>query len=171
MEILQAIRQRRSVRNFQPKPIPLEALDPLIDALRWAPSAGNLESRRFYLVFNEELRAKLARAALGQGFIAQAPVAIVACADQRIIRHYGERGAHLYCLLDVAASLENLLLAAMAHGLASCWVGAFDEEEVRRLLQLPAHLRPVALVPVGFAAEHPEPPPRRPREETVVCIR
>ncbi len=171
MEIMQAIKQRRSIRQFQPTPIPPEALDTLIDALRWAPSAGNLESRQFYIVFNEDLRAKLARAALGQSFIAQAPVAVVACADRRIIRDHGERGVHLYCLMDVAASLENLLLAAMAHGLASCWVGAFEEQEVRRLLRLPAHLRPVAIVPVGFAAERPEPPPRRPHEEAVVFIR
>lgn len=171
MEILEAIKQRRSIRQFQRKTLPPDALDTLIDALRWAPSAGNLESRRFYFVFNEGLKTKLARAALGQAFIAQAPLAVVACADQRIVGHYGERGQRLYSLMDVAASVQNLHLAAMARGLGSCWVGAFEEDEVKRLLELPPYLRPVAIIPVGFAAEHPEPPPRMPQKDTVVFVR
>ncbi len=171
MEVLEAIRQRRSVRQFKKKPLPPEALDSLIDALRWAPSAGNLQSRRFYFVFNEGLKAHLARVALDQDFIAQAPLAVVACADQHIAWRYGERGLRLYCVMDVAASLQNLLLSATAQGLGSCWVGAFDEEEVRKLLELPSHLRPVAIVPIGFPAEHPEPPPRVPVKEAVAYIR
>ncbi len=171
MEILEAIKQRRSIRQFQRRALPPQVLDTLIEAVRWAPSAGNLQSRRFYFVFNEALKAKLARAALDQPFIAQAPVAVVGCADHRIARQYGERGVTLYCLMDVAASLQNLLLAAVAQGLGSCWVGAFDEDEVRQLLQLPPHLRPVAIVPIGFAAEHPQPPPRMPSEGVVAFIR
>jgi nitroreductase len=171
MEILEAIKQRRSIRQFQRKALPPQALDCLIEALRWAPSAGNLQSRRFYFVFNEALKAKLACAALDQPFIAQAPVAVVACADHRITRQYGERGVTLYCLMDVAASLQNLLLAAVAQSLGSCWVGAFDESEVRQILQLPAHLRPVAVVPIGFPAEHPPPPPRIPSDAALVIIR
>jgi nitroreductase len=171
MEILEAIKQRRSIRQFQGKAVPPEALGTLIEALRWAPSAGTLQSRRFYFVFNEGLKAGLARAALDQLFIAQAPLAVVACADHRIARHYGERGMRLYCLMDVAASLQNLLLVAQAQGLGSCWVGAFDEDEVRTLLQLPPHLRPVAIVPIGFPAEHPQPPARMPNEEAVGVLR
>ena len=170
MEILEAIMKRRSIRQFQRKALPSEILDTLIEALRWAPSAGNLESRRFYFVFNKGLKAQLAQAALDQDFIAQAPLAVVACADHRIVRRYGERGLRLYCLMDVAASLQNLLLAARAQGLGACWVGAFDEDEVRKLLKLPPHLRPVAIVPIGFPAEHPEPPPRVPKEEAVVFV-
>jgi nitroreductase len=170
MEVLEAIKQRRSIRQFQRKVLPPGVLDTLIEALRWAPSAGNLQSRRFYFVFNEGLKAQLARAALDQDFIAQAPLAVVACADHRIAGRYRERGVRLYCLMDVAASLQNLLLATRAQGLGACWVGAFDEDEVRALLKLPPHLRPVAIVPIGFPAEHPEPPPRVPKEEAVVFV-
>lgn len=73
MEVLEAIKQRRSVRQFRKEPLPAQALDLLIDALRWAPSAGNLQSRKFYFIFNTALKAKLARAALDQDFIVQAP--------------------------------------------------------------------------------------------------
>lgn len=170
MEVLEAIKLRRSVRHFCKKPFPPQALDPLIDALRWAPSAGNLQSRKFYFVFNAGLKGKLAWAALDQDFIAQAPVVVVACADHRIASRYGERGVRLYCLMDVAASIQNLLLAAQGEGLGSCWVGAFDEGKVRKILKLPPYLRPVALVPIGFAGEHPEPPPRVARGEVAVCI-
>ncbi|MFQ5881359.1 MAG: nitroreductase family protein [Candidatus Methylomirabilales bacterium] len=171
MEVLEAIKQRRSIRQFQRKALPPKVLDNLIEALGWAPSAGNLQSRKSYFVFSEGLKAQLARAALDQDFIAQAPLAVVACADHRISWRYGERGVSLYCLMDVAASLQNLLLAARALDLGSCWIGAFDEDEVRKLLKLPPYLRPVAIVPIGFPAEQPEPPPRVPKEEAVVFVR
>ncbi len=171
MEVLEAIRGRRSIREFKKEPLAPRTLDTFIDALRWAPSAGNLQSRIFYFVLNENLKADLARAALDQDFIAQAPLAVVACADHRIAWRYGERGVRLYCLMDVAASVQNLLLTAQAQGLGSCWVGAFDEEAVKKLLELPPHLRPVAIVPIGFPAEDPAPPARIRRGDAVVYLR
>lgn len=168
MDVLRAIRQRRSVRKFKDRPIPRAARDALVEALRWAPSAGNLQSRRFFFVEDEERKRNLARFAHGQNYIAEAPLAVVACADRNRIRgEYGARGTSLYCLLDVAASVQNLLLAAEAKGLATCWIAAFSEAKVRRLLDLPAHLRPVTIVPVGYADETPQPPPRLPPEEIV----
>jgi nitroreductase len=166
---LDVIRGRRSVRRFEPRAVARETLDALVEALRWAPSAGNLQSRRFYLVLDASLRKKLAHAALGQDFVAEAPVVVVGCADRRIARDYGDRGVELYCLMDVAVSIENLMLLAYERGLGTCWVGAFDEEEASRALGLPAHLRPVALVPLGFPAERPGPPARkRPADVAVV---
>jgi nitroreductase len=160
MTILRTIRQRRSVRKFtgdQPRP---KALERLVEALRWAPSAGNLQSHHFYFVTDAETRAGLARAA-EQPFVGHAPVVVVACADHRIRREYGQRGVDLYCLMDVGAALQNLLLGAHAEGLGACWVGAFRERSVRALLDIPRHLRPVALVPLGRPAEDPAPPERR----------
>ncbi|MFQ6058546.1 MAG: nitroreductase family protein [Anaerolineae bacterium] len=172
MNVLQAIKERRSIREFQRKEIPPQALEALSEALIWAPSAGNLQSRRFYFVFNQEVKERLARAALNQDFIAQAPLAIVACADHdRVAWRYRERGVRLYCLLDVAASIQNLLLAAHELGLATVWVGAFREEEVSRILGLPPHLRPITIVPVGYPAEHPAPPRRVSKEEAIVFVR
>jgi len=84
---------------------------------------------------------------------------------------YEERGYHLYCLQDTAAATTLLLLAASAYGLGGCWVGAFDEGMVRRILSLPFNLRPVAMVPLGYPAESPSPPPRRPLPEVLRIIK
>jgi nitroreductase len=171
MNVLQAIKERRSVREFQKTEIPPEALETLMEALIWAPSAGNLQSRRFHFVFNQEIKERLARAALSQEFIAQAPLAVVACADHiRVAWRYGERGMTLYCLLDVAASVQNLLLAAHELGLATVWVGSFHEGKVRQILRLPPHLRPVTIVPVGYPAERPAPTQRLSKAEAIVLV-
>lgn len=170
MEIMETIKRRRSIRQFKPKSLPPEAIGNMVEALRWAPSAGNLQSRKFFFVFNKGLRGQLARAALDQDFIAQAPLVVVGCANHQIALQYRERGVGLYCLMDVAASLQNLVLTVHAQGLGSCWVGAFEEEEVQKLLELPPYLRPVAIVPIGFPAEHCQPPPRVSREEAVVYL-
>lgn len=171
MDVLEAIRGRRSIRRFRSDPIP----DPLVDALEQslleAPSAGNLQSRKFFLVFREETRKRLARAAYDQGFIAQAPLAVVCCADLAAARRYGDRGITLYCLQDVAAGVQNLLLAAHSLGLGTVWVGAFDEAEVSRILDLPDRLRPVAIVPVGYPDENPPHPGRVRRERAIVHVR
>ena len=170
MDVEKCIRGRRSVRGFQRKEIPEELLNPLIDALRWAPSAGNLQSRQFYFVTDPEVRRALARAAERQTFVARAPLVVVACADHRISREYEERGVELYCLMDIAASLQNLMLVAHAHGLATCWIGALDEDTVRELLRLPRNLRPVSLVPVGYPTEHPTPPRRHRRRDVALFV-
>src|SRR5574341_138846 len=173
MNILDAIKNRRSVRDFTDRKIPESAIDALIDAVRWAPSAGNLQSRKFYFVFNEDVRNRLAQAGFRQdyvSFIARAPLVIVTCADLRIASRYGERGTHLYCVQDTAASVQNLLLAAHELGLGACWVGAFKEENVREILDLPHYLRPVVIVPVGYPARTPKAPDRVSREEAVEFV-
>ena len=89
-------------------------------------------------------------AALDQKFIEEAPVVIVVCANEtRSSRRYGSRGVALYCLQDTAAAIQNMLLTACALDLGTCWVGAFREEDARRILNIPEGVRPVALIPVG----------------------
>ncbi|MHC4223523.1 MAG: nitroreductase family protein [Planctomycetota bacterium] len=167
MDLMDAIRERRSVRTFRRKKIAPEELDLLIEALRWAPSSGNLQSRHFYFVREAKTKRKLARIAWDQTFISQAPLAVVACADDTIEEEYEQRGVDLFCILDVAASIQNMLLAAHARGLASCWVAAFEEDEVSELLDIPPNLRPVSIVAVGYPGEDPEPPERIAPEEAV----
>lgn len=167
MEILEAIRGRRSVRNFQKKDIPQKIVDKLIDALRWAPSAGNLQARKFFFIQDAKLKEDIACAALNQDFIAEAPLVIIGCTDSRISGRYGERGECLYSIQDVAVSIIGLMLVAHENGLGTVWVGAFREEEVFDLLNLPKNLRPVAIVPVGYPAKIPSPPPRVSRHEAV----
>lgn len=160
MELMQAIRERRSVRRFLDRPVPVDMLPVLAEALARAPSAGNHQSRHFLFVTDTELRCCVA-AACTQRFVATAPLLLVACADRRLRRQYGARGAEEYTLLDVAAALQNYLLAAHAAGLATCWVASFRAQALRRALHLPHYLRPVAVVPTGYAGEQPAAPPRR----------
>lgn len=167
MEVFRAVRERRSIRDFQEREIPEEIIDRLIDSLIWAPSAGNLQSRKFYFSRDKAIKEKLAAAALNQRFISEAPLVIVGCADSRIANRYGERGINLYSIQDVAVSIMGLMLVAYENGLGTVWVGAFKEGEVHKILEMPPNLRPVAIVPVGYPAKIPQAPKRASRAEAV----
>jgi nitroreductase len=171
MSILEIIKGRRSIRRFQKKEIPKEIIEKLIEALIWAPSAGNLQSRKFYFVFNQEIKEKLAKAALDQRFISQAPLVIVGCTDSEIEWKYGERGKNLYSICDVALSIQNLMLLAHDLGLGSCFVGAFDEKEVSKILNLPENLRPIVILPVGWPDEKPKAPARVSKEKAIQFLK
>jgi nitroreductase len=107
-------------------------------------------------VLDQAHRRALARAALNQRFLAAAPAVVVVCAvPEESVRVYGVRGRELYCLQDTAAAAGNLMIAATDAGLATCWVGAFEEDVVARDLDLEPGWRPVALVSVGYPAEKP----------------
>jgi nitroreductase len=170
MDVSIAVRERRSIRSFLPKELPEEVIGELVDALRWAPSAGNLQSRKFYFVRDGNIRKRLAAAALNQRFIDTSGLVVVCCADARIGRHYGERGVALYSIQDVSASIMCMMLVAHEKGLGTCWVGAFREKEVSEILHLPDYLRPVALVPVGYPAKAPSRTSRVPAEEATVFV-
>lgn len=149
MNVYEAIRTRRSVRRYSPRPIPEDMLPRLRDALRLAPSACNLQPWRFIFVTDQRLRAELAQAASQQTFIAQAPLIVVACGFPD--RAYQAMGGHGNSVdVDVAIALDHLTLAAVAEGLGTCWIGAFDERAVKRLLDIPHEAKVVALTPVGF---------------------
>lgn len=167
MEVLKAIRERRSVRSYQKKNITEDIVDKLIDSLLWAPSAGNLQARKFFFIKDERLKEDIASAALNQNFIAEAPLVVVGCTDSRISSRYGDRGVYLYSIQDVAVSIMGMMLVACENGLGTVWVGAFKEGEIAELLQLPQNLRPVAIVPVGYPMRNPSPPPRISRHEAV----
>lgn len=163
MKILETIKKRRSIRKFHlEKEVSEKQVNQLLEAARWAPSAGNLQSWYFMVVRLPSLKEELVRAALGQSFIAQASVVIVSCADlKRSASGYGQRGESLYALQDTTIASQNICLAAVEIGLATTWVGAFDEKKVSQILSLPRTLRPIALLPVGYPAQSPSPPPRR----------
>jgi len=168
LDIFEAIKRRRSIRAYTQKEVPEEDVTRLIDAAGWAPSAGNIQPWEFIIIRNAETKRGLAAAALDQTFIEGAPVVIVVCADERRSAWgYGRRGTTLYCLQDTAAATQNMLLAACALGLGTCWIGAFYEEEVRRILRIPAGVRPVAIIAVGHPAEKPGARSRKALDEIV----
>lgn len=167
MECLDAIKGRRSIRRFKDTPVGKETIEELLSAAQMAPSAGNLQARDFVVVTNKITKQKLAKAALDQSFIDQAPAAIVAVANiERSARIYRSRG-ELYAVQDATAAIMNLLLAAHSKGLATCWVGAFDEYAVGELLGLPHRAMPVAIIPVGYSDEKPAATPRMGLEKVV----
>jgi nitroreductase len=153
VETYEAILTRRSVRRFEDRPLSREQLERLLEAARWAPSAGNLQPWIFVVATSEDTRAALAAAAFGQRFVAEAPAVIGVAASPPERSPYGRRGRELYCLQDTAAAVQNVLLAAHDMGLGACWVGAFDDAAVSGALELRGDERPVALVAVGYPAE------------------
>ena len=159
--------RRRMVRRFTDAAVDDATVTRLLDAARRAPSAGDTEPWAFVLVRDAEQRRALAEAAHGQAFVAAAPVVIAVCADTRRARpRYGERAVR-YGWIDAAFASMLLLLAVAEAGLGACFVGAFDDETVRRRLGLPDGVLPAALIPVGHPAETPRGKRRRPASEVV----
>jgi nitroreductase len=167
MDVLEAIKGRRSVRAFTSQKVSEETVSKLIEAACWAPSAGNIQPWEFIVVRKPKIKKKLVEAALAQLFIAEAPVVIVVCANERhSAQRYGDRGSSLFCVQDTAAAIQNMLLAAYSFGLGTCWIGAFQEGQARQILNIPEEARPVAIIPIGHPAENPPPRPRRPQNKT-----
>jgi len=168
MDVLEAIRGRRSIRAFKRQDVLPEIVEKLVEAARWAPSAGNIQPWEFIVVRKSEIKRRLAEAALDQSFIEEVPVVIVVCANEnRSFQRYSVRGKTLYCIQDSAAAIQNILLTAHSLGLGTCWVGAFREEEVREILKVPQGIRPVAIVPLGHPDEAPTPRSWRPMKQIV----
>lgn len=141
--------QRSSVRDYSDATLTEEEVKYILDCAVTAPSAGNLEAWDVIVVAEEEIRFALAESAYDQEHIAKASMVLVVCANYvRSMSRYGERGI-LYAVQDATIACTYMMLAAHARKLHSCWTGAFDEEAVKEILELPQHIRPVALLAVG----------------------
>ena len=164
------IKSRSSIRKFKNATIPDNDINEIIEIGSKAPSAGNCQPWRVAIVKDAATREKLAEAAWGQGFVAKAPVILAVCAvPAESKERYGERGETLYVLQDTAALATSLLLGAHFKGYGACWVGAFDEETVTMVLNVPAEMRPVALIPIGIPdGPVPKKRERRPLSEILV---
>ena len=146
---LSFLSSRASVRDFTREPLTGAETEAILTAARTAPSAGNREAWDVVVVTDGELREALSGAALSQPHVQEAACIFAVCANYiRSMSRYGERGI-LYAIQDATIACTYMMLAAHAAGLQSCWTGAFDEEEVKEILDLPGHLRPVALLAVG----------------------
>lgn len=160
MELSAVIDSRRSIRKYKDKEVTDEQIRKILHAGQMAPSAGNLQGREFIIIKDASTRAKISHAAMNQQFIADAPICIVVCANfTRSRSWYGRRG-EMYAYQDSAASVMNMMLMATDLGLGTCWVGAFSDELIVELFQLPEGVVPVAILPVGYPDESPEAPAR-----------
>ncbi|MGQ9524284.1 MAG: nitroreductase family protein [Armatimonadota bacterium] len=162
MELFEVFSVRRSVRAYQPRPVEEDKLVRILEAANSAPSAGNRQAYGIVVVRDPDARRRLMDAAWGQEFIAQAPVALVFCADPtRNSDRYGRRGESLYALQDATIACTYAMLAATNLGLATVWVGAFSDDMVAQVVGVVPPVRPVAILPIGYPAESPGAAPRR----------
>ncbi len=149
MDVMEAIRKRRSIRAYLDREVEEEKLKLVLEAGRLAPSANNRQEWKFIVVRDKETRKKLSEAAKGQGFVAEAPVVIAACAvETDKIMSCGQ----LAYPIDLAIAFDHMTLKAVEEELGTCWIGAFFEDKVKLLLRIPEEVRVVALLPLGYPA-------------------
>jgi len=145
------ITSRRSVRSYQDKSVSDDIIKKIVDSVKFTPSAGNYQPWEIIVVKDYNMRKSIVNAAYNQEWMIQAPVFIVACVNDRLAGAvYGTRGKMLYGIQALAAAIENMLLTAEALGLGTCWVGAFAEITVARLLECPEYVRPCAIITLGY---------------------
>ena len=166
MHVSEAIRSRRSIRAYLPKDVEPEKLQLVLESARLAPSASNRQEWKFILVKDPDKKAGIAFASNNQAFIRDAGAVIVACAT--------EATAVMKCgqpryTVDLSIAMSFMLLQAEELGLGTCWIGAFDEFAVKEILEIPDHIRVVALTPIGYPAVVPGPRPRKELEQ-VTCF-
>jgi nitroreductase len=164
MDVMAAIAQRYSCRAYEPNPVEREKLNQILEAARLAPSARNFQDWRFVVVTDPQKRKEMMAAARNQAFVGQAPVVIAACSASSHVMRCGQPVGPI----DVSIALEHIALAATSLGLATCWVGSFVPEEVRRILHIPTEIMVVELMTLGYPADAPKQPDRLPLDQ-IVC--
>jgi len=194
--ITDAIKQRRSIRKYSPRPISPEILREILEAAGWAPSAHNAQPWRFIVLTDASLKQQLSKA-MADVWVADmikdgircearenqrktsveqftnAPVLIVACLTMKDMLRYADESRQKserdLAVQSLGAAIQNMLLAAHANGLSACWFCApiFCKETVRRVLKIPDDVEPQALITLGYPAEKPRAPSRKPLEDHV----
>jgi nitroreductase len=163
--VLALLKGRRSIRRYRPDPVPDEMVEQLLEAGRWAPSASNRQPWAFIVVRDEAVRQQVAQHAayyfIRWAHVEEAPLLIVLCGDarNRIYRQFLHE--------DVGLAGSQIMLQAQALGLGTCWIGGLDREAITGILKVPDWMEIVGLLTVGFPAEDPQPPPRKPLAEIV----
>ncbi|MCB2173592.1 nitroreductase family protein [archaeon] len=174
MRFNELAQQRRSIHHFTDEPVTDEELETVLEAARWAPSAGNAQPTRFLVISDELNREMVWESTTGiegvtpQNFIKKAPVHIIVLADTRAYK--GKQSSlfmERFLFQDTSAATMNLLLAVSDTGLGACWVGMFRDEALRESFNIPTTLKPVAIIPVGHTESKEKPRPRKPLTELV----
>ena len=162
VEFQELCRNRHSVRKFTTDPVTDDQIERLLNIVQLAPSAGNLQAYEIVVVKDEELRKQLAEASWGQNFIMEAPVSLVfnALPSVSSVRYKG-RGEKLYSIQDATIACTYAMLAATSLGLASVWVGAYDDDRVNQIVNAADDAIPAAILTVGYQADIVLPKPRR----------
>lgn len=158
MDFIDVLKHRHSIREFSERKIEKSLVKKMLELANLAPSAGNLQARSVVLLIEDEkIKEKIWQASFYQDFILQAPVVLVIFANlKESAKKYGERGRELYAIQDATLFAGYLQLIATNEGLGSCWVGAFDEDKIKEILNINNSRRPIAIVALGYPAQEPE---------------
>lgn len=165
MDILTAIKGRRSIRKYCERPVEENVLNKVLEAARNSPSAYNKQSWKFIVVRDKDTISKLIKVSECQTFLIEAPVIIVSCGTEPdSIMKCGQ-----YCYtVELSIAMTHMILEAYEQGLGTCWLGYFDEQKVKEVLDIPDEVRIVAITPLGYPAETPPPKPRK-ELDSIVC--
>lgn len=152
MDFFELVQLRKSVRKFESRAVPKSDIDKIMNAARLAPSWRNRQSWKFIVVSETNLKKQLIQCtdSYNQAWLGGEFAIVVACGDPQ---RSGKRENLPYFMVDVAIAMEHFVLAATALGLGACWIGAFDEEKIKQLLNIPQNIRVVALSPLGYPAK------------------
>ena len=164
MDVLTAIKERRSIRKYSAKPVEEQKLQKVLEAARLSPSARNQQEWKFIVVKDSETRKRLTEEAINQPFVGEAPIILVCCGTETesIMRC----GQPRYTV-DLSIATAYMILAAYEQGLGTCWLGSFDENKVKEILNIPEDVRVVSITPLGYPDESPAPKPRKELDEII----
>ena len=158
MSLIDFIFNRRSIRSYENREVPEEVLTQILEAGRQAPSAANRQPIHFIVVKDNELKKNFSSLQFN-GFIKEAPLVIVGCADVNSLL------TGKWAVVDTAISMQSMVIAAWTLGVGSCWIGAFNEEKVKEALKIPEKWKIIALITLGYPAEQPKQRKKKPIEE------
>jgi len=170
MDVFDAIKGRRSVRRYKPDSVPDELIERILDAARWAPSAGNIQPWKFIVIKDKNLLELVKK--VSPGYLGEAPLAILVCSDkERAYRVGGTMGRDYLSVSDCSMAVENMVLTAYALGLGTCIVKSFSRIAVKEILEIPEGIEPELLVVIGYPVQKPTPPARIPFRDMVYLNR
>ena len=164
MDVLTAIKERRSIRKYSAKPVEEQKLQKVLEAARLSPSARNQQEWKFIVVKDSETRKRLTEEAINQPFVGEAPIILVCCGTE--VESIMRCGQPRYTV-DLSIATAYMILAAYEQGLGTCWLGSFDENKVKEILDIPEGVRVVSITPLGYPDESPAPRPRKELDEII----
>jgi nitroreductase len=164
LSVLEVIKARGSIRSYKDKPIPKQVLLDVLEAARMAQSAANRQPWEFIVVTDRAIRKKLVQAAGNQSFVGEAATVVVCLANPEESASVGPFEGFL---IDLAIAIENMVLTAWDLGIGSCWIGAYNEEKLKELLDVPRNLRVTSLLTLGYPDEKAGPKYRKDLDEVV----
>lgn len=173
MEVIEAIRKRRSIRKYADKPVPQEIINELIEAARLAPSGNNVQPWRFYIIKDKKILTE--NKVFHQDFVYKAPLIIVCCSDPqgfaelyKVSKDLDERDPVLRAWRDLSLACENMVLRATELGLGTCFVGWIKRDEIKKILNIPENYVLAYVIAMGYPAEEPKHKEKKTRDEIVL---